>query len=384
VRIAVVSVARIPSPAANAVQSAQMAAAFGRAGHQAIVLAVADDDGLPLQVDLAPWYGLEQPLMCLRVPVPGRLLHGYRYAVSASRWLRRLRADLVLTRSPRVAVAAAQVGITAVLELHEAWTVSRPDDAYLMRRYLVHPAGGRVVAISRLLRADLLERFPTAEDRVTVIPSGAMPVPDDVVPWVFGGPTPALRVGYVGHLYPGKGAELLPALARRLPWARFEVAGIDASGEVPVGAVAVGGLAPPVNVRFHGHIPHGSTPAFARGCDVLIAPYQQRVEGVGGARDLSRWMSPLKLMEYLAAGRAVVCADLPVLHEVLEEERTALFAAPGDVEDWARQLTRLRDDRPLRDRLAAAGRELLLGHHTYDHRARRILAMAHDSTRATT
>ena len=63
-------------------------------------------------------------------------------------------------------------------------------------------------------------------------------------------------------------------------------------------------------------------------CDILIAPYAAQVSHAGGG-DIGRWMSPLKLFEYMAAERPVVTADLPVLREVVRDGETALLCPPG-------------------------------------------------------
>ena len=61
--------------------------------------------------------------------------------------------------------------------------------------------------------------------------------------------------------------------------------------------------------------------------------------------------SPTKLFEYMGLGRAIVASDLDQIGEVLEDGRTALLTAPGDVPAAASAIVRLLDDEPLRARL---------------------------------
>ena len=72
---------------------------------------------------------------------------------------------------------------------------------------------------------------------------------------------------------------------------------------------------PPANVELAGYLPHGEVASFLAACDVLLAPYQRQVSIASGF-DTARWMSPLKIFEYMAAGRLVLCSDLPALREV--------------------------------------------------------------------
>jgi glycosyltransferase involved in cell wall biosynthesis len=51
----------------------------------------------------------------------------------------------------------------------------------------------------------------------------------------------------------------------------------------------------------------------------------------------------MKMFEYMAAGRAILSSDLPVIHEVLDET-TAVFCPPEDLSAWQRALSHLREN----------------------------------------
>ena len=61
----------------------------------------------------------------------------------------------------------------------------------------------------------------------------------------------------------------------------------------------------------------------------LIAPYQPVVTLHGGVGDNSQWVCPLKLFDYMAAGKPIICSDHPVIRETVEHERDALICAPN-------------------------------------------------------
>jgi glycosyltransferase involved in cell wall biosynthesis len=106
---------------------------------------------------------------------------------------------------------------------------------------------------------------------------------------------------------------------------------------------------------------------------VVVAPYRKSVL-VSGGHDISAWMSPLKLFEYMAAGKAIVCSGLPVLREVLTDGDDALLVEPEDIDAWEHALRRLLNDRALRLRLGAAARIRLEHHYSWPIRARAVLA----------
>jgi glycosyltransferase involved in cell wall biosynthesis len=97
------------------------------------------------------------------------------------------------------------------------------------------------------------------------------------------------------------------------------------------------------------------------------------------------YASPLKVFEYMAAGRAIVAPDQPNLREVLDHGRTALLfdpARPGAL--WEAVLS-LASDAELRARLGAAAREEVLRRNlTWSGNARRVAALAEEECRCRT
>jgi phosphatidylinositol alpha-mannosyltransferase len=63
----------------------------------------------------------------------------------------------------------------------------------------------------------------------------------------------------------------------------------------------------------------------------------------------------ITLLEAMACATPIVCSDIAGFHDVVRDEREALFAGSGDAESLARALGRVLDDDPLRQRLSAAG-----------------------------
>jgi glycosyltransferase involved in cell wall biosynthesis len=63
----------------------------------------------------------------------------------------------------------------------------------------------------------------------------------------------------------------------------------------------------------------------------------------------------LTVVEAGACGTAVVAADSPGLRDSVRRDETGLLVPYGDDAALARALTRVLEDRPLRERLASAG-----------------------------
>ena len=96
----------------------------------------------------------------------------------------------------------------------------------------------------------------------------------------------------------------------------------------------------------------------------------------------SAFTSPLKLFEYMAAGRPIVASDLPAIREVLTADVNALLVAPGNAPALARRhppgpVGRRRSAARLAAAATAAARE-----YTWERRAERLEALLAERRRA--
>jgi glycosyltransferase involved in cell wall biosynthesis len=176
----------------------------------------------------------------------------------------------------------------------------------------------------------------------------------------------AFTVGFTGHLYAGRGLELMLSLARALPELRFLLVG-GRPADVQLARELAASLP---NVTITGFVPNAELPRYQAAADVLIMPYSQQVAGSSGG-DIAPYLNPMKMFEYLASARPIVSSDLPILREILNDEN-AVIVQPSE-QAWVEALRGLANDGPRRTKLAAAARRTA-EQHTWDERARRLLA----------
>jgi len=178
----------------------------------------------------------------------------------------------------------------------------------------------------------------------------------------------APQLGYVGHLYPGKGMETVASLAALLPECDLHAVG-GTERDLAHWRARCAGLA---NLHLHGFVPHADVPGLLARFDLLLAPPAARVSSAAG-REIGRWMSPLKVFEYMAAGKPILASDIPALREILRDGATAVLLPPDQPEAWAAAVRELLRDRERAAALGTRARAALLGEYTWDVRAARIL-----------
>lgn len=353
-----------PSTAANSVHVAKMCSAIVRTGAGLIV--VSPWEYLTPTPTGGGWeYGISRSIPIRYLFRPKIRGGNALFRFLMRRALTSLRPNLVYGRSLEGCRVAAEKGYRTVLEIHKPeWELSSKYKNEFDK--LLNASGFRaIVCISAALQECLIDTFPKLTEH-TFVAHDAAPS------WVLRTPlteSDKFVVGYFGSLNRGKGVETILKLASLCPWALFRIVGGDKKQQ----RAWATGKDVPENVQFFVHQPHDVLPEMMADCDVLVAPYLNRVEVHGGGGDVSAWMSPLKIFEYMAVGRPIVCADLPVLREVLRDEENALLVRPGDVTAWQRALERLKKDKLLCHRLAKQARIEHEQSYTWDMRAEKVI-----------
>lgn len=372
-RVVYISNSTIPSRAANSLHVMKMCQALRQLGHDVELIAKKPHPPSAGPVDLWHHYGISDPFP-IHLLRPTARLHRTVYAFRAVLRAKRTRADVVYTRNYIAAPLAAWSGLQTIYEAHGLQNDHPRRLCYrlLWRSRQRH----RFVTITRALAEDFRRAFPSqlGDSVIEVLPDA---VDLERFEGLLGssaartsvGWPERLTVGYAGHLYPGRGVDLLLDLAEQLPEWRFSVmGGTDADVDRYRGEVARRRLA---NVHLLGFIPNAELPRYLAACDVLAMPHQRAVSAADGG-NIAAWTSPMKMFEYLATGRLILASELPVLREVLNDAN-AVLCSPDDLSDWVAALQRADADPAWRHALADQAR-LDAERYTWRARAERGLA----------
>lgn len=348
----------------------KMAQALVAVGHTVRVFAPGRDPHIAW-ADFARHYGLQHEFELEWVPsVPA--LRRYDFAVNVLKRARAWQADLLYSRSPQAATWAASNRLPSIFELHDIpMGVMGP---WLLRRFLRAPAANRLVANTQFLANKLAAdyKLPARDGFLLVAPNGV-----DLERYANLSQPSAARaqlgladkftVGYTGHLYSGRGLELILDLAGILPELQFLLVG----GRLADVEAARQQAAHLSNITLAGFVSNAELPRYQAAADVLIMPYSRQVAGSSGG-DIAPYLNPMKMFEYLATERPIVTSDLPILREILDDQN-AVIVPSQDTPAWADALRQLANDPGRRAALAAAAR-LTAEQHTWEQRARRLLA----------
>jgi glycosyltransferase involved in cell wall biosynthesis len=371
VKIAVITNSRIPSLTANSIQAMKVCDALAALGHDLRVFTPAETktaswDELSGHYDLRHKFAIEWLSS-------SRFLKRFDFIWYAQSAAQGFKADLIYTWLPQSAVLGSWRGVPVILEMHA--DVTGRLGPWWLRQFWRTRGRKRLLVTTRALRKALERstRLPFPDEAVQVAPNGTNLERYANLP----GPAEARRqlnlkdgltAGFTGHFYAGRGMDLLFGLARALPGVNFLWAGgtpeaVD-EWRIKLNSARVS------NVTLTGFIENSRLPLYQAAADILLMPYGRSVSASSG-QDIAEVINPMKMFDYMAAGRAIITADLPVIREVLDETR-AVFCPPADTAAWKSAIEGLLKDETRRAALASSARREI-EKYTWSARAQRAL-----------
>ena len=176
-------------------------------------------------------------------------------------------------------------------------------------------------------------------------------------------------VTFVGTLKPWHGvADLITAAAlARQSWSLRIIGDGPEMDSLRAQAGRLG-----VEADFRGAVAPQDIPIHLAGSAIGVAPYPD----LGGGEQ--QYFSPMKVLEYLAAGLAVVASDVGQIPQLLEEgsQRHGVLVAPSDPTALAAALDDLAACPDRRARMGRSGRLLTEERHSWRRAVARILELA--------
>src|SRR5262249_38583768 len=121
-----------------------------------------------------------------------------------------------------------------------------------------------------------------------------------------------------------------------------------------------------------GSVEHAEVPQYLAAMDIAAAPYQEIADF---------YFSPLKIFEYLAAGKPVIAPRLGQIAEVVREEETGLLYTRAQVDGLAQRLLALATQADLRAVLGSQAAQDASRRFTWQATARQVVAISEEAGR---
>ena len=342
-RILYISKSIIPSRSANSIHVMKMCQALSDNEHKVVLIAPDIKDKYEKGIDdIYEYYGVQNNFEIKKLWHPNYKFGAIIYALSIYVYLfLNNNFDLVYGRFLHGCYIATLLGKKVIFEIHEVISETKNHRNIVFKKLLKSKHLKKIIVISQALKNIYLEKKNLDKIEIQVAHDGADEVKNFESKIELLGNKEKLKVGYVGHLYKGRGIETIIECAKKIDDMTFHI---------------VGGLKVDIdywkeylkntnlnNIYFYGFVTPNETKKYLNSFDILLAPYQNKVSVFGNHEsDTSKFMSPLKIFEYMSHKKPIVASDLPVIREVLNKSNSILVKS-DDIKLWINSIEKLKD-----------------------------------------
>lgn len=370
---------------AEGIHVAEMVRAFRALGHEVRLLSLIGETTNVATPKQQRWARVRRmlPGAAYELAEIGYNVPGY---LALSKAIAEFEPDLVYDRYVNYnysAVAAARrAGLPVFVEVNSPYSYQKQtfdERLYLARvsrafERTICSRASRVIVVSTPLKKFLVSIGVPAE-RIVVMPNGADP---DAFTADFDasavrqrlGVADRIVIGFSGILRPWHGLDLLVEAFARLaagnPRLHLLIVGDGPiRGELEQ-QVAARRLADRVTIT--GRLPHAEVREYVGAMDVAVSPRA------------TFYASPMKVLEYMAMGKAIVAPDMDNLRDILTDSVDGVLFTAEDVDALTVAIGRLIGDAELRRGLGAAARRKIEQERTWLHNARDVVRMYEEVT----
>ena len=346
-KIIYISKSIIPSRAANSIHVMKMCQAFADNGHQVVLLAPDLKNYYERNIDdIYEYYGVKKNFKIEKLFHPNIRFGAFLYVLAIFFYLiTNKRFDLAYGRFLHGIYIASLLNYKVIYESHAPIFARKDHKLFFFKKLIKSRNFKKLVVISQVLKNMYLDKGYLSHPNIQVAHDGADVVENFNSKNNLLGLKNNLKVGYVGHLYKGKGMEVILSLANKL----------DDDVEIHI----IGGLEEDIklwknkisskNIFFYGFIPHKQVGDYINALDVCLLPNQKIILAHGSnpsniSLNISTFTSPLKLFEYMSHKKPIIASDFPVIREVLNEKNSILVKY-NDIDLWLSSIKHLKNSK---------------------------------------
>lgn len=111
-------------------------------------------------------------------------------------------------------------------------------------------------------------------------------------------------------------------------------------------------------VIITGYVSHQTIPQYLAAMDIVLAIYPPMK---------FFYFSPLKLFEYMAAGKPVIASDIGQISDIIEDSKNGILFDPKNLNELKKKAFKLIEDKQLRIEISKHARQTIVEQYTWNH-----------------
>jgi glycosyltransferase involved in cell wall biosynthesis len=347
-----------PSEISHTLSKIRVCKAFSESGHTVLLSGVGDASS----VEVKEFYGVDSSFDVKLVSVPKHVpkkgifsvIRKIIVAIKALETINSFSPDILYSRLTLIELLFVRRDLPIIYEMHSLGFLGKGWFSRLMFFQIIRRKNIRKIVVSSKVLAMMIEKEIDFIDIEVAPLSAELPVKLDVKTIevfrrdrTFGASN--FNIGYTGYLDTEgiRGTEIICYLSKELPAINFHIVGGDPRAVLHWKNYA-NKIGRGDNLFFYGHQRASDIPYYLSIFDVVLAPLQIKTFK---RAPLGANMSPLKLAQYMAYGKAIIASNIANHKEILEHNRNALLVEADNISAWRSAVQLLIENKDLRSSL---------------------------------
>ena len=199
---------------------------------------------------------------------------------------------------------------------------------YLHSKYVL-----KIITITNGIKNEYVSKKYINVDKTLLLPSGSS-IKNNLK---FNPKKRKFNIGYFGSLYKSRGIDLILKLSKIDKKINILYGDLNHLSKSNLKNI-------PKNLKLKKHVPYGEVSSVLDKMDILLMPYISSITVSGNVADITKYTSPLKLFDYLCAGKIIICSNYDVLKEIIKDKTNAIFVKNyKNPYSWKNEILKLRN-----------------------------------------
>ena len=247
-------------------------------------------------------------------------------------------SELIITRNYFVIFLCSLFNVKCTLELHNEIKNESRIVRFIFNYFniLNSKSISKIICISNGVKKKYLQDFNLQDNKkIIVLPSGS----SLNIKYKNSLKNKKLNLGYFGTINPSRGIDIILKLAQMDKQNNYYIFGgskkqvIDLKKRYRL-----------KNLHLSSHLNYKKVQVQIANMDILLMPYANKVTVSGNVSNTVKFMSPLKLFDYMSAGKLIISSDLEVLREIVNKNQCVFVKNYLNPLSWMLEILKIKNN----------------------------------------
>ena len=263
----------------------------------------------------------------------------YLYSINCLIFILKHGASITITRNYFICFLLVLFRQKVILEIHHDIKIEGRITKFIIRfsNFLNNKNLLNIVAISKSVKNLFEHKYKVVPKKIKVLPSGSSIRVNYSARMIT---NKRLKIGYFGSISISKGINTIIKLSKIDPDNDYFIYGGTKEDLLKLRIVNFRR-----NLFLKEGIPYEQISKKMSEMDILLLPYTKVIKSSGEVDDISKYTSPLKLFDYLAVGKMIICSNLKVLREIISLKNAFFVNNYENIYEWKKKIILAKNDK---------------------------------------